>query len=277
MQSAISIGNSSSGDFTRDRGYVFRSRAVSGLFFSPLVGLLLLGLCGSASAASFNVQPIRVFLNGSRPTGALKIRNISNRLLSLQLNAVEWSQDSEGKAGEKPTEEVVFFPKLFTLQKGKTRLIRVGLVNPKAGSKEKTFRIYMRELPLDTESTGTVIKVLLRIGVPVFLAPRVEKASGTVEGLRVEGRRIVFTVKNSGTVHLRLQRVVVSAFDDKGKKIHSEELAGWYLLSGVRRPFAFDLPADVCRRVKKVAVHIESDKLDIDREGHVPSGACKTP
>ncbi len=241
-----------------------------------MTSLLCLTFSPVVTAGSFNVKPTRIFLDVSRPTGVLRIQNISERPLSLQLNAVEWTQDAEGNDKEIKSTEVVFFPKLFSLSKGGTRLIRVGLLNQKPGARQKTYRIYIRELPVDTKEVVSTLKILLRVGVPVFLAPRVVKVSGAIDGLGVQGAKVSFTAENSGTVDLRLQKVSISAVDEKGKEIHSDEVSGWYLLSGAKRRFKFDLSPDVCRRVRKIAVHILSDKLQIDSEARVSSGACKT-
>ncbi len=251
--------------------------ACRGLLFWSLVAVVLLCPGARALAGSFNVKPVRIFLDGSHRTGALYIRNESANALSLQLNAVEWTQDREAKDRDRPTDELVFFPRLFTIEKGKKRMIRVGLVKPEAGRRERTFRIYIRELPISSEGKNTQVRVLLRVGVPVFLAPVEERVGGVIEGLKVEECRVVFAVKNTGTVNLRLQKVSVYAYDEAGKQLHLGDIKGWYLLAGVSRRFSIDIPTDVCRRVRKVSIRAGSDKITIDGDARVPAGAARIP
>ena len=123
---------------------------VAFILFCPRPGLSM----------SFKVAPVRVFLDASKKTATLKVTNESDHTLSLQLNTVTWSQDGAAKDVEQPTNDIIYHPRLFTLPQGQERLVRIGLANPKQEGQERTYRIYIRELPDKSKTAGTGFRTI---------------------------------------------------------------------------------------------------------------------
>jgi fimbrial chaperone protein len=102
-----------------------------------LLGLLTAGLAG---AATFRVSPIQLSLTAKSASGLLTISNESDETLRFQLAAFRWSQGAAGEMELEPTDDVVLFPRLLTLEPHRERKIRVGAAVAFAAS-ERTYRV----------------------------------------------------------------------------------------------------------------------------------------
>jgi fimbrial chaperone protein len=187
----------------------------------------------------FQVDPTRIDLASAAPSGALTITNHGTTPLRLQAAAFRWTDDADGAMQLTPAPELVVRPALFEVQPGKARTLRVGTAQS-PGTVEQSYRVFVEELP-DRSATQTAgIHVLTRIGVPVFLAPRQPRAALEVRVVTEAGKTFV-TVKNPGTIHVKLATVKLRA--DGGAWERSA--AGWYVLPGDHRRFAIE-PGQPC-------------------------------
>jgi P pilus assembly chaperone PapD len=136
-----------------------------------------------ADAAQFDVTPVEAILSVHNRSQLLTIQNNSSETMRLQLSAFGWRDGANGEPVLSPTEEIIFFPELFTLPPGESRKIRVGSFVP-AEQTEKTYRLYIAQLkPLETPvahviSTGPQIRVLLNIGIPIYIEPMAPSFQG---------------------------------------------------------------------------------------------------
>lgn len=252
------------------------ARSSSGPTRAALLALLAL-VGGDAAASNFKITPVRVFLGPDQQTDLIEIRNDSDATISLQLSAVAWSQSADGRDVEQPTEDVIFFPKLFSLESGKAKKIRIGLVDPKPGATERTYRLYIQELASAKATSQPTVRVLLRMGVPIFLAPAQEKVAGALQHLKATNCTASFQVVNGGNVNLQLRQIELLVQDDKGNKVHRGESNGWYALAGATRSFELAIPAAACSLARKVKVNVDSDKLVMHGEAMLASGASSQP
>ena len=99
-----------------------------------------------AHAATFKISPIQIYLSAGKTTELLAVENQSSESVRLQVTAFGWNQSPRGDIELAPTEDVVFFPALLTLEPGKERKIRIGVSKP-AGAVERTYRVFVEELP----------------------------------------------------------------------------------------------------------------------------------
>ena len=227
---------------------------------------IVLGLvlqAGNASASAFRVTPIRVVLDRGGASALLTLTNESQDTLRFQISAHQWSQDPAGLMKLESTQDILFFPALVTLEAGAERKVRVSAKVPQ-GPVEKSYRIFFEELPaLATAETaaGAQVRILTKMGVPIFVAPQkvVEKAS--ISEARVEGGKLLFDVKNEGTTRFAVQGVKLRGLDANGAAVFEQQLDGWYVLAGTVRSYAFPIPADVCTRLKGIEIAAQTDSL----------------
>ncbi len=126
----------------------------------------------AATAGSFGVSPIRVDLDRGTRTGLVTVTNDDTRKLSFRMKLFEWTQDEQGADRNAESSDLIFFPQIMTVEPGDKRVIRSGARAGEAG-REKAYRLFIEELqdPGTAGAQGAQVAVLLRFGVPVFVAP----------------------------------------------------------------------------------------------------------
>jgi fimbrial chaperone protein len=77
-------------------------------------------------AGSFRATPLRLFIDAKAKTTVLKITNEGDEKVTAQIDAKTWSQDEAGRDIYGETADIVVFPRITTIEKGETRIIRVG-------------------------------------------------------------------------------------------------------------------------------------------------------
>jgi len=173
-----------------------------------------------------------------------------------------------------PTEEVIVFPPLVIVGPGEERNLRVG-TTAEAGPAEKSYRIFLEELP-PPERPGerSQVRVLSRIGIPVFVAPLRTEARAALAELSLVKGRATFALRNTGTVRVRPSRVRLEGRGADGKALFARDLDAWYVLAGGERRYEVPLPAERCAEVRALAVEAALEKEVLRARAEAPGGAC---
>jgi fimbrial chaperone protein len=229
-------------------------------------------LAPGATAATFTVDPTQIFLSGRTGSVLLTLRNDSEETLRFQLSAFAWGQSPSGEMTLEPTDDVVFFPVLLTLQPGELRRVRVGH-STSLDVREKTYRIFVEELPPLTPQ-GEGVRVLTKMGIPIFLRPQKEVATAILEDVRQQGDHIRFSLANTGTVHFVPREIKVEAATDSAT-VFSKALEGWYVLAGGRRDYELVVEETDCSRVRSVVVTAAIGAEQVEQRLQTPNGVCR--
>jgi fimbrial chaperone protein len=232
---------------------------------------LWLGISSTAMADGLRVAPIKLFLSASEQNGLLTVRNEGTEPGRYQVSVSAWTESPSGEMVLTPTKDVVFFPALFSLKPNEERNIRVG-VTAKAGAVERTFRIFVEELP--SEKTGTGVRLLTRMGMPIFLQPEKPAGQPVIEGPTVTGGKLTFKVKNTGNAHVEFTAASAQALDAAGASVFQHEWKGWYLLAGGERVFEVDLPGDACGKAAGFTASFDYEKAHLKGSSKPVEGAC---
>lgn len=279
--SSTSIGSAASVSCARPRVRApgpFSLASVPGLLGLVIVLGWVLGLgAPSAHASVFSVQPVKVKLEGKSRTALLTVTNQSKFEVRLQVTVFEWAEKPNGEMVLTPTVDLVAFPSLFTVPAGDRRTLRLGSLTA-AGDQERAYRVFVTELasPAGTEGANQ-IKVLLRMGIPVFVSPKGVRPDPQVTDWAVEGDRISFTLANAGGAHFRTGAIRLSAEDTEGESLRSVPLKPWYVLAGGHRRYSVLLPAGTCKRFARAEVALETElgplAAEVTSEGATADGA----
>jgi fimbrial chaperone protein len=228
-----------------------------------LLALIALLLPARAGAVSFDISPVNVFLDPGKQTERMTVKNLGDNDLSLQIKLYVWTQDAAGMDVYTETKELIVFPKIVTLKKGDERIIRIGAKKRAAGA-ELTYRIFIEELPASTvPAESPSVPFLSRVGIPVFLNPEKKAISPRIESLGMKDGKLDVLVKNDGNCHFIVKTVMVRGKTAEGEVLFSKEAKGWYLLSGISRPFTIPVPAALCGKVASLDVIVSTDSAKV--------------
>ncbi len=224
-------------------------------------------------SVNFSVNPIKVYFNSSNKTSVLKVKNNSDEKVTLNLAAKEWSHDHEGNNIYNPTKDLIFFPKILTINKDEEKIIRIGTKLP-PGSLEKTYRIFLQEVATPGQQDTTSVRMLMRVGVPVFISPLSTVSEGSIEKIEINKENLGVTVKNEGTTHFLMRSIKAKGSDEFGKEVFNTEKGGWYLHAGNSKNVSMKIPVESCFKTKNLQVTVDTDKLSMDKNIEINKAMC---
>jgi fimbrial chaperone protein len=243
--------------------------------FALAAALAVSGAPRVARAASFSVDPTMITLSPRTSSLLLEVRNDSQEAVRLQVTGSAWAQTVEGEMQLQPTDDLVFFPELFTLAPGQSRKIRVG-TTAAYGAIEQSYRLFVEELPPEQPRTdpGAGVRVLTRMGIPVFLAPTTSRSLATLSAVGLAGATVGFSLDNGGTVHFVPEHVRIVGVDRTGATVIDRQLQGWYVLAGTSRHFSLTIPQPECSRLRSIAIEVKAVGTLLKERLETPRGTC---
>lgn len=207
----------------------------------------------TARAFSLKVTPIPIVISGGATTTMVEIENESQDNLRVQAQVFDWTQTPTGEDTLAPSNELLVFPSMLVIAPSSSRKLRVGTQGG-YGPVEKSFRVIFSELPPESSpANGDVVSVVAHVSVPIFVRPPGVTAAMRIEGLTATRDRVRFGVRNTGSAHAVIDKVHVEALNDSGQVIAATEVAGWYVLPGLVRPFEIDV-SKTCPGAKALRV-----------------------
>ena len=240
-----------------------------------IILLLLLALYPSelSWAGSFQVYPIRVTLNANESTTLMTVKNDGAEKLRLQVSVVAWEQNKQGEMVLKPTEDIIFYPTLLSIDGGDQRNLRVGTYT-KEVAKEKSYRIFVEELPPHEKLQSTGVRFLTKVSIPIFIQPRKVETKGVIDQLTLRKGELSFDIKNDGNIHIQPREVRVKGTGPDGGLQLDRKIPGWYVLSGGVREYRIDVPQNECVKIKDLKIEFEINEKPVNESYSVPADAC---
>jgi len=237
---------------------------------------LVLSVLSSAGvwAANFDIKPIRIVLDEKVKLEKLTIKNVSDATFPIQVRAYEWSQNEKGEDVYNETKDIIIFPKILSIQKAEEKFIRIG-TNVKPGMQEKTYRIFVEEMPSpDRETQGATIRMFMKIGIPVFINPPRIEDRPDIRNITMRDGKVAIDVLNSGNSHFMVTGINVQGEDSQGKDRFNRDIGGWYLLSGSSKVYETSIPQDLCTAITNLNVELKTNKTTIKRKVPVENTMC---
>lgn len=174
-----------------------------------LILSVLLLLAPPAMAVGVSVSPVLLTLSTKHTSTAVTVTNDTGEEKVFQADPVAWRHQGDEDVYE-PTTRIVASPPLFRLMPGARQVVRVGVPDTArvSDSAEGTYRLFLQEIPAapkgNTEG-GSQLKMLLRLGLPVFRSPAApQPESMSWQARRNVDGRIQLEMRNTGNVHVRL-------------------------------------------------------------------------
>lgn len=240
-----------------------------------LVAAWLLLMPMLAEAGEFVINPLRVTLDRSTRASEVVVRNEDRSPLRMQVEAMAWTQDDSGADQYAPAEGLLYFPRTMEIPPGESRIVRVG-VRAAPVTREESYRLFIEELPPATAAEdmaqGASLRVFLRVGVAVFVAPAQPERKVQITRLALTGRLAAWTVENAGNVHLRAERVELTGRSREGATLFTQVFAERYFLAGATRTLRFELPHEWCAQLASMEATLLADRMDLKRRIDVEPG-----
>lgn len=237
-----------------------------------LIGIFLLQFSGGLSAG-FQVTPLKMIFDAASNTASLTLTNEGTEPLRVQAEAMEWAQDSTGKDSYNPTSEIIFFPKILAIEPGAKRIIRVGYQGPPPQAIEKSYRLFVAEIPVSTPGEA-VMKIALRVSIPVFARPLNSHLDWELGSADIERQGIKVPVINKGNQYLSVGTIVVSGQNQQGEEVFSLEKKGWYVLAGLQRNFILPVDPEQCARATTLDVTVTLNDRTHNQELEIKPADC---
>ena len=230
-------------------------------------------------AGEFAIIPLRVDLDRANRASEVTIRNEDKAPLRMHVEAMRWQQSADGKDVYEPADGLIYFPRALELAPGESRVVRVG-IRAAPVTREETYRLFISELPRAENASGTTftgasLRVLLRVGVPIFVAPTKPERKAKITRLETEAGQVTWTVANEGNVHFVAEQVEIAALTRDGTRLHVQRFQERYFLAGVAKRMRADIPQEVCAQAIALEASVQGENLDLRRKVDVEPGTCR--
>ena len=234
-----------------------------------------------AFAANFRIEPTSLDMGGDARSGAFTVINDGDDKLNVQISAKEWAQDAEGKDVYTEAGDIVFFPKIMTVEAHERRAIRIGVKGPPS-LQERTYRLFIEEIPSpnkgqDGKISGKIaagLTIAFRYATPIFVKPLKPQESAVIDKMEMSRGAVRATIKNTGNVHVKLLAVTFSGKAAGGNELFSRDAAGWYVLHGRSHPYETTVPKELCGDLATIEVKAQSENFTINGTLNVQKKMC---
>jgi fimbrial chaperone protein len=173
----------------------------------------------------------------------LTLRNDDSVPVTVQVTSAAWSQ-SDGSDRYSPTHDLIVTPPVFVVPANGQQIVRVALREDADTRAERAYRIFFEEVPTQLSKTFNGLHVALRLGVPVFVAPKAKASAALVWRAQLTpAGDVQIEARNQGAAHLQVTDFQVR-FGSQPEPVHvagakyilPDSTASWTL----RRPAGMD-------------------------------------
>ncbi|AKH43880.1 fimbrial chaperone protein [Altererythrobacter atlanticus] len=177
------------------------------MYIRSLLAACAMFAASSAASAqtSLRVQPVTVEVLHPSQATSVSLQNTGTSPVSLQLRIFEWTQSADGSDSIRPTDEVVVSPPAATIPGNSTYTIRVARTAGAVEGGERSYRLWIDEIPItaDTTDDNAAVDVRLRYDMPVFFGDPAAESNLEWTAYRSDGTLVV-EASNRGTRHARV-------------------------------------------------------------------------
>jgi fimbrial chaperone protein len=217
--------------------------------------LLICGLVYFCPAWSISVSPITAELDlATQRTHVITVTNPdTHHTLPVKVSVKSWHLNTAGADQRGTTNDIVVFPSQFVLPPTQRRSVRVAARYKEKPEIERTYRIIVRELPIDLDGQTTQksgVKVLTSYATAFYVRPHNPQAQLHLTGVEHRPDGLLFKIRNEGNAHSHLRKLAL-IFTQGTKTVRvddPEQLPRFLnenLLARGERHFPWRWPADM--------------------------------
>ena len=244
----------------------------------PLLAVLFWVAALPAAAGEYSVSPMRLDFDRDARSGVVTLKNVGSDRLSFQLRAMEWKQDDVGKDVYVDTSDIIFFPRILTIEPSEERIIRVGVkVIPAA--EERAFRLFIEKLPeVSSEPIipGAHLNIIFRFALPIFVEPAVHQPKGEIASATLAKGEVTLVLKNLGNEHYRVDDgVVIKGVTGQGDQVFNHTFPDRYVLAGITKRYVTTIPPATCDELATPEVSAKTEQFTLAQSLKVDAAMCR--
>jgi fimbrial chaperone protein len=220
-------------------------------------------------AFSVSISPILLELDSKHQITSFTVTNKADTKVTFQLSTMKWEQ-KKGTDITTNTNDLIITPPIITIPAGAEQIVRVGMRNPTPRSIEGTYRIILKQLPIDIDSKDLKksftagLRMILAFSVPLFITPVQEIKRIDWEIKKIPSHKLRLKLTNKGNVHVTITKLLLQ---DASESVHfSPEVVG-RVLSGQSREWVLSLKKTLIG--KGITIKATTDWNDKYRELNV--------
>lgn len=221
------------------RKKIFRAGFVACLF---LYGIM-------TQASGLQVAPVRLQLQPQQKVIAFRVRNLNKQAVILQTTIKQWHQEN-GEDYYQAQDDIFISPPIISIPAGATQIFRAAIRRPLSTTKEQSYRLFLQEVIGEAQKRKGGLHFAVRIGVPLFIAPKTIKQQKIKWLINKTAQTINVTAINNANTHVQISHIKL--VDDKTKKIILDENVFHYLLAGQQYSWRFDKNKKAVKQLKRI-------------------------
>jgi fimbrial chaperone protein len=216
----------------------------------------------SACAGSFEFTPLRANLSQQTSTEVITVKNNGDAAVVVQLQLLKWAMNGDQDVYT-DSDEVLATPPIFTLPVAASQIVRVGLTQPVDAGDEQTYRLFFEEVPPPPEPGYQGLRVALRVGLPIFVAPAIAAHPElSWRASRSGQNEVKLHVTNTGNAHTQI--IVLALRPTGGAPALAELKAPGYVLAGQAREWVVRLHDGLPSKTIHLSAETDSGPLEAD-------------
>ncbi len=168
---------------------------------------LSLAFFRAATAASLDVNPVRVDIAAPTEPVELRVTNTGSEDLSIQIDTRAWTQAADGTNDLSYTDLLLAVPPLFTVTPGEQQIVRIGYLGAPSEDAEMSFRLLLTELAAPAaDQDRSALNMRMQLSIPVFVAPLSGLAAPEIvlDAIEPAADGASLTLRNTGNAHVKL-------------------------------------------------------------------------
>jgi fimbrial chaperone protein len=194
------------------RNWILKTRRRNRPTLSLAATLAFFAIPHGAGAQGIMISPVNVVMAPGQAAATLTIANGGDHEISFQIRAFAWQQGHAGDWQLARTNELLVSPPLGTIAPGATQIARMVLSRTPQ-DRELSYRILIDEIP--PPARAGVVRVVLRLSIPVFAEPAGIAAPHVQWRIAREGTRAWLVAFNDGTRHQSVREITLHAADGR--------------------------------------------------------------
>ena len=193
--------------------------------------LVLMAFCTAATAGTFSVTPVRLYMKPRDRAIAVTLSNEADTPVVLQADINVWSQKPDGTDELVLTDDLILAPPIIKLAPKAQQVVRLALLKPADASRQLTYRLIVREVPEALPASSIQVQIALALSMPVFITPPTAKREMNCTTKRAEDKTIGLQCSNTGTAYAQIREVTLARAGQPLAKFEG----GSYILPGATK------------------------------------------